>query len=201
MLELLVSMRRNDVIQQLLQLPPPTSRLDGALTNDDDEGEGEEEEHDSRELTARTLLFAVEQENADLVKLLGLPKNASAIAAEESLNQLTDKVSVLEIEDPDSDHIDENELHEDEAMGGELDDSHDDIDIAVVVRVEANTTGPVDQLDADTRRELSARLMRSNDVLRVVIPLVNSSGIVTEADHYSAQYFRCELIDPDTHSS
>jgi hypothetical protein len=174
----------------LLQLQPPTTRrIDDVLS---------EEEHDSEELAARTLLFAVEQENADLVKLLGL-KGVETL--DESLNQITDKVSVLELQDPD---IDENEPSEDEALRGELDDDDDNGSISVeVVRVEAavSATGPVDLLDADSRRELCARLSRSNDVLRLVIPLVNSSGIVTEADHYNTRYFRCDLIDPDMQSS
>ena len=133
--------------------------------------------------------------------MLGL-KDVETI--DESLNQITDNVSVLGLEDPDNGDIDEDEPSEDEAMRGELDDDDDNGSIAVeVVRVEAavSATGPVDLLDADSRRELCARLSRSNDVLRLLIPLVNSSGIVTEADHHSARYFRCDLIDPDMQSS
>jgi len=192
-LELLISMRRNDVIQQLLQRSPPIS-LNSVLN---------EEGQESEELAARTLLFSIEQENANLVKLLGL-QDVTASATEESLNQATDNVSMLQLEDSGSGNPDVRESYEDdESMHDELDNSQDDNDNAIEVQVRVGVTAkePVDKLDADTRQELTMKLSRNNDILRIVIPLVNSSGIVTEVDHFSAQYFRCELVDPDPHSS
>ena len=45
------------------------------------------------------------------------------------------------------------------------------------------------------KKRNSISFYKSNEVLRVLIDLVNSSGIVGEGDHFHPYYYQGELID------
>jgi hypothetical protein len=74
-----------------------------------------------------------------------------------------------------------------ETEGAEAEAEAEDLDVIV-------QTGIGGKALLGRKRDLRL-FLESNRMLRVVIELVNSSGIVSEGDHLHAYYFRGELID------
>lgn len=193
----LIFMRKNDVIQQLLQI---TSNEDADNANPF-----------GTAAVASTLLCSLERENAELAKKLGInvpptPQPTSAVGADTNAASKSQKSR----DAGGSDDIPDDSALEMEIVASDspLNDA-DPLDPVIVSEAPPPLPmeeAPLEDLDVidqsgiggravmDRKRNL-ALFKKSNELLRVVVELVNGSGIVGEGDHYHPYYFKGLLVD------
>ena len=217
----LIHMRKNDVIQQLLQISSNTSAPSQSVSPEDPLPE-------DTAATAATLLYALEKQNAELAKKLGLdlpplqqpPVTAAGASqkeketldenalsgskhgSEKPLRQISETLSDadetadkqlgeeeeenIETTRQESDQVEPMESSE-EVISTVIEAPFEDLDV-----IEQSATGGKALKD---KKRNSISFYKSNEVLRVLIDLVNSSGIVGEGDHFHPYYYQGELID------
>jgi len=186
LLQQLMDMRKNDVLECLLSENGP---------------EGE----------SSSLLIKLEQENLDLASELGysiasggdkspgkdvLWKVQSMENSEEAKGVEEVKEMVDALEEHDDNNVD-TDVEADEVDLNATTDSFEGLelqqkaDMGELNQVEGLVTK---KLKSDEEiEEIKAKLRKSNELLKVLIPLVNASGIVTSSYHAHAVYFSGQL--------
>lgn len=193
LLQELIFMRKNDVIQQLLQ-----------ITNSENVGSSNPF---GTEAVAATLLYALERDNAELAKKLGInipptvplaPQQTGAIDEVEDgtdaaagSKEFVERSGVgseeLEVENPVVEGVPHEPISAPEVAPTESPPLLEDLDVI-------DQSGIGGRALMDRKRNL-ALFRKSNAVLRVIIELVNGSGIIGEGDHYHPYYFAGVLVD------
>jgi len=200
-LQELIFKRKNDVIQQLLQVQAS--------------GDGTEEDA----ATACTLLYALERDNCDMARELGIclpplveamssSQKAAALDAQAASKDRSAKILYGAEDmphgespgpnDAEGEYVEGEEnqrvvLAEEETEEGALleapllEENLADLDV-----IEQSGIGGKVLRD---KKKAMQRFRKSNEVLRVVIDLVNGSGIVGETDHFHPYYFAGRLQD------
>jgi len=202
-LQELIFKRKNDVIQQLLQV----------------QASGDSAEEDAA--AACTLLYALERDNCDMARELGIrlpplveamssSQKAAALDAQAASKDRSAKVlygaedmphsespgpngvegGYVEVESEENQHVMQAEAETEEGALLEaplVEENLADLDV-----IEQSGIGGKVLRD---KKKAMQRFRKSNEVLRVVIELVNGSGIVGEQDHFHPYYFAGILQD------
>jgi hypothetical protein len=188
-------MRKNDVIQQLLQISAPAGTEDESAVSEAAQA-------------ATTLLFAMEKANADLAQRLGLnvPPVVVPVALDSTASGKGSAGSVRGEALGDGDEIAEPAAEEEQPAAESAETSPGELDQPASPDGAAAGGAPLADLDVieqsgiggkalRDKKKSYAQFLKSNEVLRVLINLVNGSGIVRENDHFHPYYFAGALVD------
>jgi ankyrin repeat protein len=203
----LVFMRKNDVIQQLLQISAQSNTHGGS--------DGETAQ------AATTLLYALEKQNAELAQRLGLnvppvplpsgvsspQKQSDATAGSKRYSQKGEGRAGESFSDGEEGAVEGIAVQQGQpgAVDGadvEGEPSEQAPEAPPVVESALEDLDVIEQsgiggkAQQDRKRSL-ALFAKGNEVLRTVIELVNGSGIVGEGDHYHPYYYAGKLVQTD----